>query len=816
MKHKHTYTIGIIALLLHALSPGTAVAVDFVQEKSIAGIATTITMYNVPENAEALLVLPPYGNEKQYALRPNNSEQTVRIESEDTEIAGEYRLSLLAAGSIIDTGSLFVSPTSFSPTNSVISSQSATLNPGAQQSAMITVVARDAYDNVLSNRPMQVISNRKEDTITPLSRETNENGAQLFNLTTTASGPITLRAIDLITGDTIANLLTINQVSASNQASGGPSAVIANQANVQNTFASPFTASTINYRSLYGQAANFDLVEYFELQASPSMKASVDENLVIIAKDKNGLTVEDYEGVVELASTDPSAILPSFGIVDFTGADLGRKQLVLGLRFNTPGNHLLYAEDASNPDINGKTEILVTGTNIAPIISQKISVFSPAPQAVLNTNQLTLQGKGPAFVNLIITGGAVDVISETDATGNFSVIVPLSNATEHTLQVRSDTGTADSGMLTFFTDTVAPEITTVEFDPVSPVAGQDVLITVRVNESAEQMNAVTLTINDTDVSPERIEDTVYQYVYTPNEAGMTRVVTTATDKANNSSQIQSMIEVQRPVIPAPQNVKGTISENIAILQWDPITTLDIDGYRIYIGDENAGIYSYTLETTLTEAKINGLAPGATYYIAITAIQGNRESATKSQELVLRSPKTILQATASDAEVLLEWQSPIEESSVATFRLRYGTQPDNLIEQRVLNGQLRRYTVEDLINETTYYFEIVPITIAGQLLEDAATTVSATPTGSAVHSGAPDPIPANILADLGKSDGKGKGNPPIINPDIIPDQPTTGAPNLSTILLATLALFFGYFIWLKHKQQRTDQAFFAHMQQVYTL
>lgn len=802
--HMNKAVAAILVACIMSIQCTTATALTIIQEKTVAGIPTTITLQDVSSTAHTLSVLPPYGAEMLYPLA-KQSTQSVMITGTDLEIAGEYRLSVLSDAGVVAQGGLTVSPSNFSTSNSVISSNMYSVIPNGSDTATITVTARDEFDNVLQNRPIKVVSSRITDNINAVNNATDANGEQEFTLRTSEPGNITLRAIDLITGDTVSN--SINITAGASQSFGGPS--VQNSTNV--AFASPFAGNVLEYKNLYGQAAMFEDVHHFSVEVEPVVQANNFLNLTITAKDSNNLTVEDFEGTVELAASDPSATLPSFGVIRFNAADLGRKTLVQGLRFTTPGTHILYAELSTNQSVNGQTEVQVVGTNTVPIVSQKISVFSPAPNAVLNAEQeITIKGKGPAFSNLIVQGGAFDITTETDSDGNFTATIALTNSNEHTIRIVSDNGTADSGDITFYTDTTAPEITAIEFDPVMPIANTDVLISVKTNEPADAMREITLTINDTTVVLEQTGDNIYQYVFTPSSAGMLKAEVTAIDKAGNESTLQSMIEVQLPSVPTVQNVRGVIEDNIAIVEWDVVP--NTNQYRIYIGDTESGEYSYTLETNLTEAKINGLAPGATYYIAVTAVQDNRESKEKSNELVLDSPKTLLKATPGNNEVLLEWESPLEEDTIASWVLRYGTEPDYLIEERTLNGQLRRFTVADLINEQNYYFTLTPITITGQLLEEASSSTEAMPSGSGLHSGAPDPIPDNILANL----GKGKGKDPIIKPDIVPDQPTTGAVTLPSILLGTVLACVLYFIWLKRREQKIHKAFLHRVHDLYTV
>lgn len=818
---EHTYKQLLTKLLIGSVlscAPLAAQALTYKTQPAIAGISTDIQLTNLPSNeAGTLYVLPPFGQEQGFNFTTDsNGSALVRLSSATVQDAGSYQLAVeTQQESNYEGYTLQVSPSSFSAQQSSISTNTASLQPNSSSKALVAVIARDELGNVLSNRPFKLVTSRPGDQITAVSNETDATGQQFFEVRTSAPGTMTIQAIDLITGDTIVSTASI-QVGALN-AYGGPSTPTYTQqsATLSQTKPSPFVGSLLNGRTLYGQVTSFSQVDRFEFEVVSSMKTNQAENLAITAVDASGNRVEDYEGTVLLSSTDPQAILPSFGEIRFEPQDLGRKQTFLALSFSTPGTHLLYGEDSSDASIFGQVQITAEGRSTTVIPTETITVFNPIPDTIISSNKVTVEGRSSPFINIIITGGQKELRSETNAEGRFSVEVPLStNETTHTLQVRSESGNAVSNEIVVKTDTTAPVISGLSFEPVQAVVGENVLVTAEVTDDGAGLASVTLLRNSQPVEMVNTKENTYEYVFVPDQAGDIRFEVIAEDKADNNEVVIGITNIKRKPVGTVTGLSGEIEETTALLTWQPLQETGVTGYRIYIGESKDG-FDYQLETTLSEAKINGLQPGQMYRFAITALIGERESEQQSKVLTLEAPNTVLEVTPADSSLLLEWQTPLQNTTIANFRLRYGVQADNLIGQIMINGDLRRYQLTDLINGTLYYLELTPITVTGEVLNDVRSVAEGIPSGDGLKPGAPDPVPASIL---GKGFGKGKGptNPPppgnIID---VPEQAETGLSSLISIIGVVMSALFAIFWWTKRQKRKQHELFFAHMQQQYT-
>lgn len=795
--HTKLILFGMISCMLLGHAPEVhAVTID--TSAGIAGIPHDVVVSDLPNGTTGIVhVLPPYGNAIEMNFTAANGTATTRLLSQYTEDAGIYRVSVIVDNEIIHEDTIRIAPSSFAASESSIETDTSFISVGANEPANITVTARDMYGNPIAGRPLKVVTGRNSDTIQMQTSETDADGQQYFTIRTNQPGIITPQAIDLISSDIISSNTYI-QVDSMRNAAGGPVAQ-APQSNSLN-------ASLISGRALYGQVSTVNRIASFTFEVSASMKVNTDENITIVARDRNGQIVEDYEGTVLLSSTDPDAILPSFGSVTFNGSDLGRKQLVLGLRFLTPGEHILYGQDSEDKDVYGQTSITVTGRSTT-VSNERITIISPIQNTVVTTSTVTVEGTGPAFINLIVSGGTRDVAGETDAEGNFSVTIPLdSTQTEHTITVASETGNAESNALTIITDVTAPEITSFEYNPTVPQVGTDILITITVKEEGSGIATTTLSINNEIVTLKETGTNAYSYVFTPKNDGPLSMLVSVADKAGNTKEVQSMAEVQKKPTPVVQNLQGKIENNIALLTWDEIK--DVDMYRIYVG-QTANEFSYTLETRVNEAKINGLIPGTVYYFAITAKLDGKESVEKSQTLVLESPRTTMTVVEKDGRLELQWKMPLSGTTISNYRLRYGIQADALSEERMLNGTLEAYTVENLLNNTKYFLELVPITVTGKILTEATMIANGTPSGSAFHGSASDPIPADILGKYGK-EGKGKGE--VITPDV-PKLPDIGLPT-SMVLISIFCAIIGVYTYIRYKEAREHRLFLEYMQAQY--
>ncbi len=809
-RQTHTILLTCAALLL----PVCASAATLSAGDSVAGLGTDITVQGLTAEA-TLVVLPPYGGEiVQEIASGSGSNATVHLRGQETEEAGVYAVTLEMEGSIAAETTFTVLPDTVDLRTSTIQTENDTAAPGEETA--VSVILRDRYGNTIADRPVRLISSESGDSITALSEQTDDRGEQQFMVEATDAGTRTLRAVDLLSGHTLDASATLEVVRAFG-ASGGPA--VYGYAPVQQEYYGNQLIGSVAGRALYGQVGSFDVVESFVVDAPRQMKVNVDENLTITAIDRNGNIVEDYTGTVELASTDPNAILPSFGEVTFRGSDLGRKTLVLGLRFATPGEQVIYAQDSRNPGVSGQTSVMVTG-DVQTQTQQTITIVSPEQDSMVNDTNITVEGTAQPFVNLIVTGGQEDAYGESDAEGKFSIAIALnSDQVDHTLRVRDESGRNDSGNLRIRLDREPPQILKFTYTPSSPVEGEDVLVLVETKDNGRGIATVALEVEGEayPLAPVLTASGTYQLLFAFADQGTYQPVLRATDIAGNEREIVSTIEVRSKGLPQVQNVSGEAKPSAAFLQWDPVELEEgddpIDGYRIYVG-ESATDFGHTLETdaNTTAATIAGLKPGKAYSFAVTARRGDLESEQKSEIIQVTILGLTITVTPGNTSLTLEWTDLGDDLPLASYLLEYGIEQSNLTEERTINGDLTTYAMRDLLNDVMYFIRLTPVTTTGEILRDFAAEADGTPTSQfgGFQPGPADPIPPGLESAVVQDPV-----PPISTHGGAPSQPTTGIPHLAWWIGIAAIVGCGWFLHQRRQSIRTTDVFLRRMQQQYT-
>ncbi|OGJ85163.1 hypothetical protein A2529_01730 [Candidatus Peribacteria bacterium RIFOXYD2_FULL_58_15] len=829
--------IGLLTLLPASASGAAKIEVS----DTVAGLGTEVEISALATNdseTAALVVTPPFGSEIILPVnRDTAGKATVKVSANDTQVAGSYSVEL-TINDVVDASATFtVLPESIDLNGSTLQADRTSLTPDGSDTVTVSVIARDRYGNTLSGRPMELISSRSADVISSSLSETDSSGEQTFTVTTTQIGSLSLRAMDLLSGKMLGGTVDIS-AGQSIASAGGYTAQQAAQ--YMPTSYAPMAYPTFGYmpypmmgmntyggsygsritgnilgRTLYGQAGTFDVIAGFVIEGPKSMKPNEDATIRITAVDKNGSTVEDYMGLALLSSTDPLAVLPLNGEVQFQPQNLGQKVLTLGLRFRTPGEQILHMEDSSDPRVSGELTIMVAGE--AGPVSPTLQITSPKANSGVKEPVVRVEGKGAPFINLIVTGGTEDVRGETSQDGNFSITIDLDpSLTDHTLRVRDDSGRYDSGNLHIRLDATPPEVGLVTFDPLSPQETMPVKLTVK---SEPSLSSVKLKILEQDypLTESKTASGTYEVTFPAPAAGTYQASVIASDSAENTVEVRSNITITKRTLPQVQNVKAEAKVDAVSLTWDPITSEKVDAYRVYVGEQPDN-YLYTLETgqPTTTAKVAGLKAGVTYSFAVTALQGDRESGEKSEPATAHLLGMSMTVTPQDGALMLQWSNLPQETPLASYLLEYGVEADTFIEQRTINGDLRAYTLRDLLNGVTYYIRVTPVTTTGNVLRDLTVTASGTPagSGSGFTTTTANPIPTDIGQVTPGS--KPSSVPPISNlhGGAPLTTPTVGLPlSYLWIAVGVSALFFAWH-WQRRKTLTQTWKFLQEMESRY--
>ncbi len=732
--------LATLLLPLAAYAVGTLDAED-----SVAGLGISVTIHDLPqsESFELTLRSPTGGSERFHARTDAQGRAVVVIPGTSTEKSGTYLISVEQENATLTSQTVDVLPDSVDPWTSTIQTWTPRISADGRDEATITVTLRDQYGNALPGRPTTLISSRPQDAIRAVTPQTDDSGVQHFRFSTMLPGSAELRTIDLLSGNSIVNAATVQ---AGNTSVGGQQDF---------SYASPYGASVINpggaARYYYAQTgAGFDVIDHFEVEAPTTMQQNIEASKITVrAVDRSGNIVENYVGTVLFSSTDPEAILPNFGSYTFKERDLGEKTFALALKFKASGQQYFRVEDQNDARIVGEASIMVSGSSTDPTTSYSIEITSHQDGDYVNSTDIVVEGRGPRFSNLIVMGGPQDATGASDETGFFSIPVFLSpNQRDFTVRVRDESGRNDSGPLHLILDQTPPVIEEVVFVPEVPEAGQKILVAVESEVGLAQVilrlpDSASGLVDEIDLVENPTDPGSYQAFFTAPDAGTYQPSILAMDAAGNVTELRTMFSVGLKSLPRVENLEAQSRVEAVELSWDPVE-FDVTSYRIYIGDSPTN-FLYTLDTerAITKAVVRGLIPGEIYYFAVTALKSGQESTEKSDIVQAQVLGLTLDVEPEDSALHVKWTSLSTDVPLSTFTLEYGIDQENLTEMRTLNGELRDYTIRDLLNGVLYYIKLTPITVTGDTLEELAATGQGTPNGDGLHLSARDDIPGGV-------------------------------------------------------------------------
>ena len=853
--------------------PTAVSAVAFDISDTVAGLATEVVVSELQPHTQATAVIgSPLGDSQTFTLNAgDHGIAHTWLSGADLEVAGQYTVSLTDALGATTNTEFTVHPDTVDTLRSGIEVISDAATKG--QEIVVTVVLMDRFGNALAGRSAELISSRVTDLVQPISRETDFLGEQKFLVRASEDGVLTLRAVDLISGDTLDSATEIAVGSAMDGIGGpleGQLAYSAPAYNAQGQFyrGSPYAANLMappapvyaqpQYAApAYAQpayapqptynppAAAFAPSNPFRAQLQqepprlafiqmeilgqereevPSVEQYKAQSMLLTAVDQYGNRYYDFEGNVYLATTDPDATLPSFGMYTFAFEDEGQLMSTLGLKFATPGRQVMVLTERPDEipenyqeDALGFLEIEVEQKQVVIQPEEMIEIYTPVSEELFNTTTVEVTGHGPEFINIVVEGGLEPIESETNRQGDFAVTVELNpEESAHLITVYDKDAPANTSEVVFAIDVTPPVIDRIAFTPENPVEGTDVLVVVDTEPGLEaisiDINGETFELMTTDP-----ESGKYQKLFSAApEAGAYPAVVTATDSQGNTGLSEGQLQVALKGLPIVQNVVAEAAIDSIGVSWEPAE--GVDAYRIFVGttpeafdfdlasgQTPEGIYTLDTDRPTAAATVAGLRPGATYYFAVTALKDGRQSESLSNIASATVLGVELEVTPGDGSLFLEWNSLTQDIPLSNFLLEYSVDPAALtdplreaeLEIRTLNGQLRAYTLRDLINGITYYLKLTPITTTGERMEELSTDGQGTPIGAGFTAGNSDPVPFDLRASA-PPPGPGVNPPPPPKAKNM-DLSDQGVPLwlLWTVLGATVALF-----WM-HIRRRKD-------------
>ena len=185
--------------------------------------------------------------------------------------AGIYTIHVSPGG---EQSQFTVHPESIDRSTSVITAERSILNPDGTDAITVQVTLTDQYGNPLTARPVALISNRTEDVIEQSTKETNEHGLQYFVVRTQKEGVITLRAMDLLSGNMLDDTFSI-RVQSHTDVSSEPFS--SQRTNVGNSSWTILTAQIDR---------NFDIIDHFEKVTAVSVQSFEEKTPAVVSKKK--------------------------------------------------------------------------------------------------------------------------------------------------------------------------------------------------------------------------------------------------------------------------------------------------------------------------------------------------------------------------------------------------------------------------------------------------------------------------------------------------------------------------------------------------
>lgn len=771
---------------------------------TVAGLGTQVTIANCGAGASVnVLVHGPGGSDysQQVALDASGNAVTL-VPSRSAQTAGTYQV--IAGG---QSASFTVIADRADDAHSTLTASPKTIRASID-TATVTAILRDRFDNPVIGRPMALVSNRTNDDVTARTAQTDENGRFVWTVSGAAGGQMTLVPYDILSSRQL-KLKTDVWVSGGTSSALKGSLLTGTEQGGDTAIAAAPTAADIGT----------SVVDSFELslpQNATSVKANELFSLTIRAMH-NGAVERGYIGTLTVESSDPDADLPKKGAdpnspttgrVDVRSVDQGQRNVPLSFLLRAKGPQTISVHDKTDPTIKGQITINVLRADGGG--SDSITILDPKDRSSIKGHTVMLQGHAPSLVNLKVKGGANIVDAESDQEGVFRISVDLNPSDkEATLFVTSENGTYESAPLHIIVDNEPPVIGTITFDPAEGKTGDQAAISVK---SEAGLGSVTAALGDSTVTLTGSGEVYTGKLTAPTVPGTVDVTVVATDSVGNATTMLTKWNVKAKLVPTVQSLTAESQPLQVLLKWKALEGTPVKEYKVYIArdsDPTNYLYSVSTKQPVTSAVIKDLPLGISYQFSLTAVTPDGdESPEKSAPAVASPLGLVLTAKPGQDSLMLEWNK-IAELPMSKYIMLF--RADGTTEYQTINvdGAAVTYMLSDLIKGVSYEVKLTPVTVTGKTMSELTATVHGTPGGSGFVPGTIDPAPPDVL---NSSLHPGANLHPPVND--IPSTPNSGIPSIVLGLLLMAAIVLGFFFRSYMAQRRMAQEFLRLMQERY--
>ena len=582
-----------------------------------------------------------------------------------------------------------------------------------QTKAYFEINLKDAYENPVQGKKVQVISSRNEDKIT-VDGVSDNDGIVRGSVISTDAG---VSVLSVISGE---NVLFEKPKVVFYLQDGKTTNIGYGDFNL-----GEYLKAQVFSGDAFGEPSYFTITELPD-----TVVAGEVVNVRVDAKDEQGMLVKSYLGKVRFSSvTDSQARLP----VDYTYEldDQGSHQFALAVQFNTPGEHKLEVNDLRNYRIAGQKQITVLPADggIDPTKNERIRITSPAA-GTFKHSKITIKGKAFGLSSVKIVDGPTVLVEEltvVQGTGDFSFQTPVLADGVHRFQVLSIDEQTKSEELLIRIDRTPPTVLAVEVDPPGDLdPEQEFLIKVT---STEPILRTHCTFLGNVVELENAGRFFMTDLTAPQQCGSYPISCIIADLSENE-----------------------FSEDEAVIIHVCESGLDTDKDLIldkneFGDDDNDGVEN-KFESNIHDSTGNGIMDQQDPYndsdlggvVNWTETHDdNTNPMNQSDDLIFNvAPLAVtnLSAEPGEGKVTLFWSPAKDDKQINKYRIRFGESADLLNQENITPDNRTRWYVDNLEPGMKYYFQVFAIDSDG---EDGASSrvVEGSPIGRDIISGSLD-------------------------------------------------------------------------------